>query len=49
LATTNVTLPASNWTFLGFAAETPPGSGQFQFTDPGATNHPQRYYRVKSP
>jgi len=49
LATTNVALPASNWLFLGFATETPPSSGQFQFTDPGATNFPQRYYRVKSP
>jgi len=48
-ATTNITLPAANWTFIGSASETPPGSGTFQFTDPGATNFPQRYYRVKSP
>ena len=49
LASTNVALPASNWPTLGLASEMPPGSGQFQFTDPQATNHVQRYYRVKSP
>ena len=47
LAATNVALPTSNWTTLGLATEMP--AGQFQFTDPGATNYPQRFYRVKSP
>ena len=49
LAITNVALPTSNWPTIGPAVETPPGSGQFQFTDPQATNLPQRFYRVKSP
>ena len=49
LASTNVTLPAALWTILGPAVETPAGSGNFQFSDPLATNYPQRYYRVKSP
>jgi hypothetical protein len=49
LASTNVSLPTSNWSTIGPASETPPGSGQFQFTDPQATNHPQRFYRVQSP
>ena len=49
LAITNVVLPTSNWPTIGPAVETPPGSGQFQFTDPQATNLPQRFYRVKSP
>ena len=49
LATTNVALSFSNWTMLGIAIETPPGSGQFQFTDPQATNDPQRFYRIRSP
>ncbi len=48
-ASTNVALSSASWSNLGPALETPPGSGQFQFTDPGATNYPQRYYRVKSP
>lgn len=36
-----------NWTVLGAMTETSPG--QFQFTDSQATNHPQRFYRVRSP
>jgi hypothetical protein len=44
LTTTNVSLPLSNWTALGPATEVSPG--QFQFTDPQATNDPQRFYRV---
>ncbi len=47
--TTNVALPANEWFNLGAVPETPPGSGQFQFTDLEATNHPQRYYRVRTP
>ena len=47
LAATNPALPLSNWTVLGSATEVSPG--QFQFTDPQATNTPQRFYRVRSP
>ena len=47
LGATNVALALSNWTILGTAIEAPPG--QFQFIDPGATNIPQRFYRVRSP
>jgi hypothetical protein len=42
-----LSLPLTNWTMLG-----PPvnnGSGQYQFTDPAATNDGQRFYRVSSP
>jgi hypothetical protein len=49
LASTNVAWPLNMWSNLGGPAETPFGSGQFQFTDPTATNYLQRYYRVKSP
>jgi CSLREA domain-containing protein len=49
LATTNIALPTSNWPTIGPATEMPPGSGQFQFTDPEAINLLQRFYRVKSP
>lgn len=45
-ATTNLSLPFSNWTALGGATEISPG--QFQFTDPQATNCPQRFYRVRA-
>jgi hypothetical protein len=37
----------SQWNFLGPPAHNPPG--QYQFTDPGATNHPKRFYKVASP
>ena len=47
LAATNPALPLSNWTSLGGLTEVSPG--QFQFTDPQATNNPQRFYRVRSP
>ena len=46
LASTNVSLPLSNWTALSSITETSPG--QFQFTDPQATNNPQRFYRVRA-
>ncbi|MBC8096288.1 MAG: hypothetical protein H7Y43_10785 [Akkermansiaceae bacterium] len=47
--TTNVALPFNQWSNLGPAVESPAGSGQFQFTDPQATNHPRRFYRVRMP
>ena len=47
LATPNPSLPLSNWTPLDDATEISPG--QFQFTDPQATNTPRRFYRVRSP
>ena len=47
MATTNPTLPLSNWTPLGGLMEASPG--QFQFTDPQVTNSAQRFYRVRSP
>jgi hypothetical protein len=47
LATTNVFSPLSAWTVLGAVPEI--GSGLFQFVDPGSTNLPQRFYRVRCP
>ena len=49
LASTKAALLLDAWSDLGPATETPPGSGQFQFTDSQATNYPQRYDRVQSP
>jgi hypothetical protein len=49
LATTNLSQSVSNWTTIGFATESPVGSGQFPFTDTQATNYPQRFYRIRSP
>jgi lysozyme len=47
LATTNLSLPLSNWNPLGAAIEGP--SGSFQFTDPDVASNPRRFYRVRSP
>ena len=47
LGSTDIGLPLSNWSVLGLAIEIVPG--QFQFTDPLATNNTQRFYRVRSP
>ena len=47
LTATNVALPLSNWVVLGAPIEAPPG--QYQFTDPQATNNLQRFYHVHSP
>jgi hypothetical protein len=49
LASPNPGAPHNTWSNLGSATETAPGSGQFQFTDHQATNHPQRFYRISSP
>jgi WD40 repeat protein len=46
LAGPNAAAPVNTWSNLGSATETPPGSGQFQFTDPQAPNYSQRFYRV---
>jgi alpha-tubulin suppressor-like RCC1 family protein len=47
LAATNPALPLSNWGALTGLTEVSPG--QFQVTDPQATNSPQCFYRVRSP
>jgi hypothetical protein len=47
LASTNPALPLNNWTALGGLVETSPG--QFQFTDPQATNYARRFYLLRAP
>jgi hypothetical protein len=47
LTSTNVALPLTNWSVLGVPIEGP--LGQYQFTDPQATNSARRFYRVRSP
>ena len=46
LGSTNLLLPLNEWPILGGVTEISPG--QFQFTDPQATNSPQRFYRVRA-
>lgn len=47
LASTNVAAPINTWSNLGAPIEAP--AGTFTFTDLGATNYPQRFYRVTTP
>ena len=47
LVSTNPALPVANWTVLGAATEISPG--HYQFADLQAANHPQCFYRVRSP
>jgi hypothetical protein len=35
------------WTWLGSASQ--PTPGQFLFNDSSSTNHPWRFYRIRSP
>jgi hypothetical protein len=44
---TNVSLPFTNWTRLGFVPEV--STGNFQFTAAAATDNSPRFYRVRSP
>jgi len=47
LASSNLTLPLSNWMVLGPPTET--ASGQFQFSHAQATNYPRLFYCIRSP
>ena len=48
LTSTNLALPLANWTVLGEVMQVSPG--RYEFTDPqAATNHPGRFYRIRSP
>jgi len=50
VATTNLALPLANWPIVGTMIETPPGSGAYQFADPGAlTNSIRKFYRLQMP
>jgi hypothetical protein len=47
LSTTNLSLPLSNWTFVGVATNT--ASGVFQFITPSMMNGSQQFYIIRSP
>ena len=47
LATTNVSLPSTNWTVLGTATNV--GGGIYQFTDPATSGLPRRFYQLRGP
>jgi hypothetical protein len=47
LASTNISLPTTNWTVLGTPTESP--AGQYQFIDSQAANNQKRFYRVSLP
>jgi hypothetical protein len=47
LGSTNVAAPISAWSILGSATET--SAGHYQYTDSDISNHPRRFYLVRSP
>jgi hypothetical protein len=47
LATNDLTIPVTSWPVVGQATENPPGSGNYQFTDPSITN--QLFYIIRQP
>lgn len=47
IASTNISLPTSNWMVLGSAVENPPGN--YQFTHLAASTSPRFFYRLRSP
>jgi len=49
LATNNVTAPTATWPVIGTVTDNPPGSGQYQFTDPNAATNSQQYYILRYP
>jgi hypothetical protein len=46
LASTDASIPTTNWTDLGEVPEVAPG--RFEFKDPGASTHLQRFYQLQS-
>ncbi|MGO8766626.1 MAG: hemoblobin-interacting domain-containing protein [Limisphaerales bacterium] len=49
LATNNIAAPVSTWPVIGTATENPPGSGQYQFTDPNPATNSAQYYILRQP
>jgi len=47
LATTNLTVPQTNWIPLGQASQ--PSSGSFLYLDALSPTYPQRFYQIRSP
>jgi hypothetical protein len=47
VAATDASVSFNDWTVLGVVPEISPG--HYQFTDAQVTNHPRRFYRVRSP
>jgi hypothetical protein len=47
LASTNLSLPLTNWSVIGTASNIAPEL--FEFTDPDASNNAQRFYGIRSP
>ena len=48
LGTNDLTAPLATWPVVGHPVESPAGSGNYQFSSPGATNSPM-YYLLRQP
>ena len=49
LGTNNLTAPISTWPVVGTVTDNPPGSGQYQFTDPSPATNGAEYYSLRYP
>jgi hypothetical protein len=49
LGTNNVAAPIATWPVIGTVTNYPPGSGQYQFTDPNPATNGQQYYILRYP
>jgi autotransporter-associated beta strand protein len=49
LATNNLAAARANWPAIGTAAESPSGSGHYQFTDPAPATNGMRFYLLRQP
>jgi hypothetical protein len=49
LGTNNLTAPVSTWPVVGTVTDNPPGSGQYQFTDPNAATNGAEFYSLRYP
>lgn len=49
LATNNLAAPLATWPVIGTATENPPGSGNYQFTDPDPATNSQLFYLLRQP
>jgi hypothetical protein len=49
LSSPSLATPVASWSVVGTTVETPPDSGQYQFTDPTPATNGTRFYMLRQP